>query len=70
MATKVKKIPFSRLRGLRAERCLSQAQLAKIIGMAESSYVAKENGNRDWRSSEMIRLVKYFKTSLDELFIS
>lgn len=68
MANKAKKIPFARLKGLRAERGLTMADIAKIIGISEGSYLAKENGRNDFKSSEMSILRKYFKTSADELF--
>lgn len=69
MANKTKKIPFARLKGLRAERDLSMADMAKIVGMSEGSYLAKENGTRDWKSSEMTIMARYFKSTLDDLFI-
>ena len=68
MANKVKKIPSARIRGLRAERGMSQADLAKIVGITEGSYCLKESGKFDWKSSEMFILRRYFKSSLDELF--
>lgn len=68
MANKVKKLPHARLKGLRAEQGISMAQMAKIVGCSEGSYLAKENGTRDWRSSEMGILRRYFKTTSDELF--
>lgn len=68
MANKVKKIPSARIKGLRAERGLSQAALAKIIGITEGSYSLKESGKFDWKSSEMFILRRYFKVPLDELF--
>lgn len=70
MAVVIKKIPYARLKGLRAEKGLSQANLAKIIGISEGSYLAKENGTKDWKSSEMIIIARYFKSSLDDLFLT
>ena len=69
MANKTKKIPFAKIKGLRAERQMSMANMAKIIGISEGSYLAKENGTKDWKSSEMIIVARYFKHSLDELFM-
>jgi len=69
MANKAKKIPHAAIKGLRAEQDISMAQMAKIIGICEGSYLAKENGTREWRSSEMVGIARFFKRSLDELFI-
>ena len=69
MANKAKKIPYAKIKGLRAERDMSMAEMAKIIGISEGSYLAKENDTRDWRSSEMVRIAKFFKCSLDDLFL-
>ncbi|MDP4128286.1 MAG: helix-turn-helix transcriptional regulator [Bacillota bacterium] len=68
MANKTKKIPFAKLKGLRAERRLSMADMAKIVGISEGSYLMKENAIRDFKYSEMLILRKYFKISADELF--
>jgi len=69
MANKTKKIPYAKIKGLRAERQMSMADMAKIIGISEGSYLARENGTKDWKSSEMIFMAKYFEHSLDDLFI-
>jgi DNA-binding XRE family transcriptional regulator len=37
MANKTKKIPFAKIKGLRAERQMSMADMAKILGMSEGS---------------------------------
>lgn len=68
MANKVKKIPSAKIKGLRAEQGLSQANMAKIVGITEGSYSLKESGKFDWKSSEMFVLRRFFKMSLDELF--
>jgi len=70
MANKVKKIPYAKIKGLRAERGMGMADMAKILGMSEGSYLARENGTKDWKSSEMTAMAKYFKESLDVLFLS
>lgn len=68
MANKAKKLPNASLKALRAERGLSMADMAKILGISETTYLAKENNKRDWKSGEMFKLRKYFKLSLDEIF--
>ena len=69
MANKAKKIPYAKLKGLRAERGLTMADMAKIVGISEGAYLHKENNKRDFLVSEMLILRKYFKTTLDELFL-
>lgn len=68
MVNKMKKLPNASLKALRAEHGLSMAEMAKVLGISETSYLAKENNKRDWKSSEMFMLRKYFKLSLDEIF--
>lgn len=68
MANKAKKIPFAKLRGLRAEQGLSQANMARIVGISATSYVSRENGRQDFKSTEMGILKRYFKMSVDDLF--
>lgn len=68
MANKVRKLPHATLKGLRAEQGISMVAMGKIIGCSESAYLAKENGKRDWKSTEMGILCRYFKRSANELF--
>ena len=68
MVIKKKQKPNASLKALRASYGLSMADMAKILGISETSYLAKENNKRDWRSSEMFMMRKYFKLSLDEIF--
>ena len=69
MGNKTKRPPNASLKALRAENGLSMADMAKILGISETSYLAKENNKRDWKSSEMFMLRKYFKRSMDEIFL-
>ena len=70
MIRKKRKIPNGKLKGLRAERGLSQVEMAKILGVSEGTYVAKENGLRDFSITEAGILRKFFKISSDEIFFS
>lgn len=65
---KSKKIPNPILKGLRAQRGLSQEAMSKVLGISETSYVSKENGKRDWKSSEMFMMSKFFNCTLDAIF--
>ena len=68
MAETNEEVPNARLRGLRAEKKLSQGDMAEILGISESAYLAKENGKRDFKSSEMIAVKRYFKLNAEEIF--
>lgn len=70
MANKTKKIPFAKLKGLRAERGLSMADMARICGISEGAYLAKENGSRDWKYTEMKVISTFFKESPETLFFN
>lgn len=66
---KVKKVPYAKLKGLRAERDMSMEDMARLLGVSESTYLARENGKRDWLSSEMFKLSSFFKLTMDEIFL-
>ncbi|EZY71522.1 helix-turn-helix transcriptional regulator [Staphylococcus aureus] len=44
---------FNRLKGLRAERGLTQKDMAKILKMNTTTYRKKENGERDFTLQEV-----------------
>lgn len=50
-----------KLKGLRAEHNLKQSDIAKKIGIAESTYNRKENGYADFSETEMCKISKIFK---------
>lgn len=68
MAIKKRKVPHSKLKGLRAEKGLSMEDMAKILGMSRSSYIAKENAQRDFTFTEMYIIRNYFKVSAEDIF--
>lgn len=70
VATKNKKITFAKLKGLRAEHGVSMAKMAKILGISESAYIARETGRREFKISEAKVISKYFKSSMDDIFFS
>jgi len=65
---KAKVVPYAKLKAFRAEMGLSMKDMAKIIGITEGSYLAKENGQRPFTSVEMRIVKKFSKRSADELF--
>ncbi|EGW36506.1 helix-turn-helix domain-containing protein [Desulfosporosinus sp. OT] len=70
VASKAKKITFAKLKGLRAERGVSMAKMAKIIGISESAYIARETGRREFKMSEARVMSKYFSLPIEEIFFS
>lgn len=46
---------FNRLKGLRAERGLTQVDMAKLLGMNPVTYRKKENGERDFTLREVAK---------------
>ena len=56
-----------RIRSLREERGISQAQLARIAQVNQSSVANWENGKATPRYSVLLKIANYFKVSLDYL---
>lgn len=56
---------FPRLRDLREDRDLSQAQIAAMLGMKQPQYSRYERGLRDVPTDVLIRLAKFYNTSTD-----
>ena len=51
-----------KLRGLRAEKGLSQKEIADLLGISSTSYNFKENGERQFTEKEVLKLFEIFKT--------
>ena len=58
---------YKRLRDMREDHDLTQAQLANILGMHPIQYGRYERGTRELPSDILIRLAKLYKTSTDYL---
>ena len=67
---KKKVITYARLKGLRAQSGESMADLARILGMSESTYISRENGKREFKVSEAKIICEHFNTSAEEIFFS
>jgi len=55
------------IKDLRAERGLSQAEIAKKIGVSRSSYISFEQGKTELTLSEVAKLAELFGVSLREV---
>ena len=58
---------YPRIRDLRQDHDLSQAELAKILGMSQTGYSKYETGENDIPTTILIKLADYYQTSVDYL---
>ena len=58
---------YSRLRDLREDRDMNQTQIAKILGMSQTGYSKYETGENDIPTAILIKLAKFYDTSIDYL---
>ncbi len=58
---------YRRIRDLREDADLTQTQVANILGMSQTGYSKYETGENDIPSSVLIRLSRFYKTSVDYL---
>ena len=56
---------YKRVRDLREDRDISQTQLAKILGMSQTGYSKYETGENDIPTSVLIKLARFYNTSVD-----
>jgi len=53
----------------RKEQGLSQADLAKLLGISVSAYQNKETGKSSFRDYEMFTISQYFDKTIEEIFL-
>ena len=56
---------YRRIRDLREDRDLTQKQIAEMLGMSHTGYSKYETGENDIPTAVLIKLAKYYKTSVD-----
>lgn len=56
------------LKRLRKERKLSQAEISKILGIAQTTYAGYENNKHEPDLKTLLAIADYFMVSLDYLF--
>ena len=59
---------INRLNVLRAERCLTQEQLAKDIGVTRATIVAIEGGGYNPSLELAFRVARYFNADINTIF--
>ena len=58
---------YRRIRDLREDKDLTQAQIAKILDMSQTGYSKYETGENDIPTDILITLARFYNTSIDYL---
>ena len=58
---------YPRIRSLREDADLSQRQVAAMLGMSQIGYSKYETGENDIPTAILIRLARFYNTSIDYL---
>jgi len=56
---------YPRIRDLREDKDLSQAEMGKILGMSQTGYSKYETGENDIPATILIKLADFHHTSVD-----
>lgn len=56
-----------RLRDMREDRDMNQTQVARVLGMSQTGYSKYETGENDIPTAVLIRLARFYNTSIDYL---
>ena len=58
---------YPRIRDLREDKDLTQKEIGEILGMSQTGYSKYETGENDIPSSVLIKLARFYNTSIDYL---
>ncbi|MBQ8860090.1 MAG: helix-turn-helix transcriptional regulator [Ruminococcus sp.] len=58
---------YKRIRDLREDNDLNQTKVAQMIGMSQTGYSKYETGENDIPTSVLIKLARFYNTSIDYL---
>lgn len=58
---------YHRIRDLREDKDLNQTEIAKMLGMSQTGYSKYETGENDIPTSILIKLARFYNTSIDYL---
>lgn len=61
------KVMYRKIRELREDSDLNQTQVAKMLGMSQTGYSKYETGENDIPTDILIKLAKFYNTSIDYL---
>ena len=62
--------PIVKLKGLRAERMITQCDIANMLGISTATYNRKENGLGRFDANEIAVLVEVFSVKFEDIFLS
>ena len=65
---KNRKKPLIKLKGLRAERLMTQEEIANILSISVATYNRKENGSGSFTADEISVLLEVFKVKYEDIF--
>ncbi len=60
-------VVYPRIRDLREDKDLNQTAVAKMLGMSQTGYSKYETGENDIPTAILIRLARFYNTSIDYL---
>ncbi|MBO5908668.1 MAG: helix-turn-helix transcriptional regulator [Clostridia bacterium] len=58
---------YRRIRDLREDKDLTQTEIAKYLDMSQTGYSKYETGENDIPTATLIKLARYYNTSIDYL---
>ncbi len=58
---------YKRIRDLREDRDKNQTEIAKMLGMSQTGYSKYETGENDIPTQILIKLARFYDTSVDYL---
>ncbi len=58
---------YQRIRDLREDSDKNQTQIAQMLGMSQTGYSKYETGENDIPTTVLIKLARYYNTSIDYL---
>ncbi len=58
---------YKRIRDLREDKDLNQTRVAKMLGMSQTGYSKYETGENDIPTEILIKLARFYETSVDYL---
>lgn len=58
---------YRRIRDMREDRDFNQTQVARMLGMSQTGYSKYETGENDIPTAVLIRLARFYGTSIDYL---
>lgn len=58
---------YPRIRDLREDHDLNQTQVASMLGMSQTGYSKYETGENDIPTTILIKLARFYNTSIDYL---